>query len=443
MASIKCPDGIETNSIVSSNNTNLNLVGTGTGQIGFNGNYIVNTNSLLGSTYFPDTVNTFAWHNNGLADFDGTNWIGGQNFTENGTGLTASTNHLGAVAYSKFNGTDDYLSNTDATFDTSDEDFTFYAWIRADAIADNKMIASKCEVNGGKISWQFFMDDIHIYFGVSYNGTNQVALVGPSRDILGDLQYHFVAITYNYVSANESWMLMMVDGNVVGYQKNSTAGQGSRYNSSDSELKIGARSNGGAEQFWAGDITEIGYKKTVLSPNELRKIYAAGCKKFVTIDGNNKIAIIDGRKSNGEYYIYPAASFTVTATAVGTAATGYQLYIPETGKYRVKAQLALEVADTAASATVDRIYTRLTGGSSGTTEIPGAYTGIILDLTTSGGITNAPSPLMLVLSNEIIVYASVNDIINVEAWKDAGTNEAQLYYSGNVFEPYLMWEKLD
>jgi hypothetical protein len=441
MSSVNCPDGIITPSITTASNANLNIAANGTGQIGFNGNYIVNTNSLLGSTYFPDTVDLFACHNNGLADYDGTNWIGGQNFTENGTGLTASTNQLGITSYCNFNGTDDYLSNTDPTFDTPDEDFTFYAWVRADAIADNKMIASKCEVNGGKISWQLFMDDRSIYFGVSYNGTNAVALAGPSRNILGDLQYHFVAITYNYVSANESWMLMMVDGNVVGYQKNAVAGQGSRYNSSDSELKIGARSNGGAEMFWAGDITEIGYKKTVLSSNELRKVYSAGCRKFVTIDGNNKIAIIDGRRNNGEYYVFPTASFTVTATAVGTAATGYRLYIPEDGKYRIGGNFMLRADDAAAGATTSSMSLRIVGGSSGTTEIPGAYALQVFDLVTAGG-DNIPSAIGQHFLDTII-YAKANDIINVEAWKSVGTATAVIEYVSNNYEPFFVWEKLD
>lgn len=399
------------------------------------------TYNLLSSGYFPDTTDLFAWHNSGAADFDGTAWIGSKDLTENGTGLTSSTNHLGTVAYTKFNGTDDYLSTTDATFDTADEDFTFYAWVRADAIASDKVIASKYEVSGNKISWQLKMDAANLYFGVSYNGTNQVALFGPDRNILGDLKYHFVAITYDYVSANESWMLMMVDGNIVGYQKNATAGQGSRYNSADSELKIGARSNGGAEQFWAGDIDEPGYKKTALTPNQLRKIYNAGSRKFATIDGNGKVATIDGRKNNGEYYIYPAAAFTITATAVGTAATGYRLYIPEDGKYKISGNFMFNVSDAAAGTTSSSMSLRIVGGSAGTTEIPGAYALQVLDLVTAGG-NNTPGTIVQHFLDTII-YAKTNDIINVETWKSVATNSAVLDYVSDNYEPFFAWEKLD
>jgi hypothetical protein len=263
--------------------------GTNINVVLISGGNSFDTNNYLISTDFPNTTSLYGWHINGASDYDDGDWIGSQALTENGTGLTSSTNHLGATAFCNFNGTDDYLSNTDATFDTADEDFTVGAWIKPDdwTTGTYRSIMSKWEQNGNKKSFVFTLtSNDQLSFFISYDGENYNELSFSITQI-DDGYYHHVVAGYNYVSANESYMYLYVDGLLVRSIKNGS-GAGSRYNSSDSELKIGAYSNTNPTGFFAGDITEVFYKKECLTAEQVKKIYARGSRLAATVkpDGN-------------------------------------------------------------------------------------------------------------------------------------------------------------
>lgn len=313
------------------------------------------TNMLLLTDHFPDTNNLVVYHMNGQADYYGGAAIdvgGFGSLTENGTGLTSSTNHLGKTCFCNFSGDSgsDYLNSSDTAFDNTSY-FSVGAWIRPDNLTNGDVIFGKYDSGLNKRAWRCFITTNAIRFALSTDGSTVVD-TEASYEGLDDGNYHHLACVYDAVAKTA---MIMIDGRITAYQYDATLG--SIFDDGTADFAVGASYSGGsplAGSYFPGDITEIFYKRTVLTANQIRKIYAAGCRKMATVDGNNKISINDSRCVLGEYRIKPADKTLSTGNITET-----ELYIPEAGFYKYIFNARVRVTDNGASGDANvqyRIY---------------------------------------------------------------------------------------
>lgn len=308
---------------------------------------VLDTKHLLTSADFPDTTDLYGWHINGTGSFDGSAWFAtsAQTLTDSGTGLTQTSSpyFLGTQTYSNFNGSTDYLEATGSNFDALNESFTIWAWLKNESATGNHAIMSKGNADANERSFLLYIASNSLYLDVNYTNGGSGNIVGITGDITGHVNdnYHFVAAVYD--TSNGS-LKLFYDGKDIGYSINSDL-IGNRYNSSATELRIGNRDRTTDDMYFIGDILEVGYKKDVLDSNELRKIYAAACRKFVNVDGDGKVAILDGRKNNGSFELIPANVTDIANYSVMGDVTGFNLYVPENGMYKIRCQSSVRIDD--------------------------------------------------------------------------------------------------
>jgi len=300
------------------------------------------TNSPLNTSYFLDNSGLYGWHNNGLTDFDGSPWVGEKTLTENGTGLTATTNHLGETVYAKLNGTDDYMSSTDDVFAATGS-FRISAWIKDPALVNEDCIAGMYHTTVANRSWLFYISGSgSLIFTVYVNSTHYPATTDAS--LLADGEPHYVEGIYNQT---DKTVTLMVDGKIMGHRYHSD--YASRTNDTTTVFMVGAYDVSGAQSFFDGDIFEVFYQNitddTINWKNESRKAFAAGALRRVTKQGNGKIVIHDGRANTGSYKIQPGSATSLTATSF-TDVANWILDIPESGQYKITATTNLQVTNT-------------------------------------------------------------------------------------------------
>ena len=139
--------------------------------------------SLLTSSSFPDTTNLYGWHMNETSFSNGNPWIGSQNFTQVGS-ITSAPNHLGQSVACDFDGTNDYLSNTDASFDDTGS-FTFGAWIKLSSSPNSTMcIVSKDSGTTAEKSFQVRLDSGNLYTQMWYNSSGGVSFGEVMRGLV-------------------------------------------------------------------------------------------------------------------------------------------------------------------------------------------------------------------------------------------------------------------
>jgi len=296
--------------------------------------YVIDAEHLLTIADFINDTTLYGWHNNGSADYEDGDWSGGEALTENGTGLTSSTNHLGTTAFCNFNGTDDYLSNTNVAFDTTGS-FRAGAWVKpgdqsgAQGIVgkfDNDVAANKSwamYLNGTGISLELFVDD---------SDTNIVLNVRDMNELL-DGNYHFIECIYNQTDTS---IAIIVDGTTRGYMVDGALS--ARNNNASGVFAVGAIYNSSAvANFFGGDITEVFYQDlssdALLWINNSRKVYAAGSNKLCTEEGITGKVKISGQLAVS-ISIYPTANASVADGSEPANFTGFSVFVPENRIYK-------------------------------------------------------------------------------------------------------------
>lgn len=314
-------------------------------------------NTYLNKRYLPDTTNAFGWQEFN-ASYDNTNtvspWIGSQDLTvwSPSGSLSATNDHLGRQNAVSLNGTDQFLYNSDSTFDNANEAFTAWAWVKPDSVGSFVVLAGKADIANNYRSWYMYLGAEEISYVVSYDGTNSVALSGTDVNYFNDNNWHFVAMSYNPdADGSNGSVLGFVDGKVDAYKLNSNI-YNTRYNDSNTALAFGASDvESTPDKFLDGSIAEIFYKKTALTANELRKIYCAGSRADCKIVRNDKVVVSDGSGYTGEVWVNPKTVAPLNATSF-TAVPTFELYAWEAGHYVVEALTGMLVKDNNSDGTV-------------------------------------------------------------------------------------------
>jgi len=396
---------------------------------------VLPSNHLLVAGDFPNTTTLVVYHMNGVADFDGAATIDTNTFgalTENGTGFTSSTNHLGLTSFCNLNGVDDFGSSTAAAYDGTDS-FHCEAWIKPDDQTGEQTIMSKYNTATEKRSFDFRLSVTDIDFEVWYGDNTSIAVTANIKTELLDGNYHHVAAIYNQTNTS---LAILLDGKIVAYTID--ANLSARQNSADAIFEVGARDSGGAEQFLAGDITEISYQdiaSDVLAwVNIARKIYAAGCQKLVTEETANvsgsKVSIHDGRVSDAIIKAFINTPDTAV-TSSWEDATGFKVYAPEDGLYRITTEFTGRVYDNGGTSAA--LYTGLS--SDGSTEIEGTVK------YTSFNNSNTSFFIYMPFHKSFITYLSANDPITLRV-KDGADDDCIIECAANENENYIQIEKI-
>ena len=393
---------------------------------------ILDTNHLLADADFPNSTSLYGWHNNGLADYDDGDWVGGEALTEVGALLTG-TNHLGDTAFCGFDGTNDALYANSATFDTANEDFTVGAWVKITDYSSNRTLFSKTSTTNSEKSFYVYLGSTGpLVMQVFYNASG--AQNGHQAEDVGveltDGNYHHVVCSYD---TSVGSFLIMIDGKTRAYGISSDT-INARNNNTTAKLTFGSQDGSGtlANQM-LGEMTEAFYKKVAMTPNEIRKVYAGGCQKLAVQETANvnasKVSILDGRRTNGWHQVNIAATYTVTAS--WALVTGHALAIPEDGLYRVTALGATQMIDS--------------DGNDAAT-----YLGLYRDSTAIAGsrkrllyaADNTTFQVRIQYALEVTEYFAKDEVVATWATMDTGDNCTIPYSSGDT-EPTIVWEKLD
>jgi len=381
-----------------------------------NGVGIIQSDQLLDIEDFPTiTGSLYAWHLNETGPWsNGGEWSGGKALTDNAT-LTLGNNHLGDSTLCSFNGAD-WLSSSDAVFDHSGS-FSTYSWLRPNAISGDYIIACKRGENGSQYSWQFHINSSGLYLQVSDNGSTARSVGSLSHGELLDGYPHFVAATYN--ASNDS-VLVFIDGKIVAYEI--LSGFGTLHDASATDFRIGARNNT-ETSFFDGEIDEFGLLlDQVLDANDLRKIYATGCLKYCTQEASEaaKVAILDGRMTNGSSYV----KVGISAQTVSPI-TGLKLDIPEHGYYKLGMAGTIQGNDASGGV----ISTVLIFNIDGASPIP------ISSSFTQRGMTSGSYGQSFASIELPPLYIEKNQVITVAASVIAGDTYG--------FDGIIWWEKID
>jgi len=386
---------------------------------------VLPTNHLHVAGDFPNTTNFYAWHNNGSGDYDDGDWTGSKALTENGA-LTsilsdASVNDvLGNDTFCYFDGSNDYLSSADAVFDAMTGDFSVSLWAyHASWAAASLMLASKTDnATGWYIALIGSGDIVFHNVGAGVNeAVGYVNTLAPG--------WHHIAV----VRDDGTSTALYVDGKVAAYTNLHAAIVDA------GNLEFGSF-NGGNNK-WVGGIQEMAIDvDTAWTANEVRKIYAASCQKFVTEETANvtgsKISIHDGRHNNGHQAVHVISAAIAFNEGAWANATGFTLLVPENGWYRVFADMTIYTSDASQVATNGKV--RLYDG---TADLPGATVRLTHNLTGGNG-----DYVYLGIHLEYSGYFAKDTVITVQT-NEASGDDNSIQAESDVAEPIFALEKLN
>ena len=407
---------------------------------------VINPNQYLTSSSAPSLENINAWseYNNNYANGElVTPSIGDQNLNvvaDVGNVNADATDFLGYTEAFDLDGTNDCLHGTGTSFDDTGS-FSACSWANLD-LQNGGVLFSKFNSTASDKSFYVAAQTAgEIDFVVHYDDSDGAVTLDTGTDTgtnLNDQNWHHVCAVYDQTATS---LAVYIDGNGIGYTVDSNLS--ARNNSATADLSFGATDcSGTPANLLNGKMSGFFYQPVALTENQIKEHYCISAGIQCNKDRSGNISILDGRKNNGQYYVYPTADFTVTATAIGTPATGYKIYIPSDGKYKISANLFLRAQDAAAAQVFGILRARIVGGASGDSEIPGAYVTTYFDITSAAGnltLGNKYDQRLI----QTVIYAKKDDIIQVEAWKSSATSTALLEYNSDSDEPYIMWEKLD
>lgn len=248
---------------------------------------LLDTNKYLTSTDFPNTTTLYGWR---APSSDSASWTaiyGGIDLTRNGA-LGSQADHLANTVACDFDGSNDYLSSTNAAFNFTGT-FSISCWVyRSDwsinfSASSEILISRAAGVNG----WYLMGYDSStaIWF---YNRTDNTCT--PLNSSVLSPGWHNFIIVRN----SGAYTSIFVDGLLLA--KNATATS----ITADGTLEIGSF-RGGSSKF-TGRITDVWvHNGTAWTSEQVKKIYARGSRQFATIksDGNLDIDLpLEGKWFN-------------------------------------------------------------------------------------------------------------------------------------------------
>lgn len=296
----------------------------------------INSRSLLSANYFANITNLYAHHLNGVSAQDLTAWNGGNNMTVGAGALTTATSPLGqASTYCGFDGST-WLKNTTITVGNN-PDFTWAGWVYfADwTAAITEVIASETDGTDG---WQLRLENNNIR---SYNFTDGAYELQVDNLNLIAGWHHIV-----YSRSHGNFSRLAIDGSIRGYSNNAAA------MTAAGDYELGSRAGGG--NIMTGRLWDVALDTAnALSANECRKLYAASCQRFCTVDGNGDVRI-DGKRPV-RIVIEPANVTGLNNTSYA-AVSGLRLYIPEDNEYSLGFISSLYAENVANAATVQTAF---------------------------------------------------------------------------------------
>lgn len=314
------------NILTSGNNGDVVLTAHGTGEVKMESNpvslaqgkFLVGEQELA-ATDFPGAGTLYAWHNNGAADFDGTDYSSGKTLTENttGSGVDSMTDHLGNTVYCSFADGDTYLSSADAVFAITNTDFTCGGWFYKStwaACAGWQYLMSRVSGNDG---WLLALDNAgYLEFNTYSGGTTSQAIVGHTNLSAG---WHYIVAAYENGVGSYIWIDGLPVARLVDTSNNITAA---------GVFTIGATA--APANYFIGGITECFYDiGDVYTDSEVKKLYAKSSNELMYINSNNEYRFVDGREYVGmEVPLYVTCANWTTNLGIG------RIYLTPNGSYR-------------------------------------------------------------------------------------------------------------
>lgn len=223
--------------------------------------------AYLTTAPFPNTTTLYGWNVNAGSDSATiSNFVGGKDLTRTGA-LTSGTDHLGASTFCVFDGTNDYLSSTDAAFNFTGS-FSYGGWFLATDWTPAGALYLMGRISGAS-GWDLYLDG---NINTRLLGGSSASIAYTPSPALTDGTWHHIAVTVNS-SGN---MTLYVDGT-------SRASTAFTAYIQSGNLEVGA-SNGGTFR-WNGRIQDaFVHNGTVLSAVDVTRIYnqAIGGYVFIT-----------------------------------------------------------------------------------------------------------------------------------------------------------------
>ncbi|UCF50243.1 MAG: hypothetical protein JSU91_01825 [Thermoplasmatales archaeon] len=396
---------------------------------------VLDTKHELASADFPDTTGLYGWHNNATGAWADEDWIGGEALTEVGAIGTATDIFGTANTYIDFDGANDALYSAGTAFDAINESFSTGGWFKFERTGTNQALVMKSEADNTDRSFALFHDNagtrlkLQVWYDNLGNSIETYAF-DSSDTFLLDGNFHHIIGVYDQLS---TCIKVFVDGKCVSCKKD--ANLATRNNGTTSELCFGGTYDTavGLTNAFDGKIEEIFYKKSALTSNEIRKIYAASSQRFVTEETSNLrgsvVSIHDGRRNNGKFYNFIGATYALTTS--WAIVTGQSIDIPESGIYKIKSENNMQLFDS--DSTDGVAFVRLYDGVS-------AIPNTAKELQNTDG--DVGTVIVMPFNIEICRYFAAGTTVSLQAIMNAGDNCAIKYSSGND-EGYISWEKID
>lgn len=314
----------------------------------------INSSSPLDPTYFPTMANTnvYAAHINGTSDFDGTAWSGGINLTEIGS-LTQGANHLGTTVYNTGDGNDGaYLTGVPAGQNTN---FSAGGWFKINDISSYRTLISRFSGTNSEKSFYVGISTTGLLqYRIYYDASSGTVVDIPDFDIsayVNDGKFHFVGISYKYVSSSEAYKLLMFDDTVVGYIKKTT--NTARNDDGGAEITIGGQDTTGQLHGSVSDSIFIQGTNAWLTPNQWRKIACAGNGQRCEVDRNGEVRI--NGKQKVSMFRNPTDAAGLSSDTIAEI-TDWNILLPEAGQYNTSFQFGSNFLDVSANGVVQFIF---------------------------------------------------------------------------------------
>jgi hypothetical protein len=234
---------------------------------------------------FPNSTTLYIYNCDNASSGDLTD-VGGNSKTLTLTGTTTAANDvLGVSRYNVLDGSNDYFSSTDAAFNFTD-DFSCGGWVY---MADWSTVAESVFISRSNNA--SFTNGWGIYFGANetINIYNNAAVATACSTAHFSAGWHHIVLTYG---GTGNLATIYVDGVVQarGATGTITAGGNLEVGSNATTYKLNGR------------IDEVFiHNATVLTADQVKKIYARSAKKFAVQDANGNIAIPELNVASGVY----------------------------------------------------------------------------------------------------------------------------------------------
>jgi hypothetical protein len=252
--------------------------------------------SYLASSDFPNTTTLYGWHVNATSDSATiSNWIGAKDLTRTGA-LTQQADHLGNSVYCEFDGTNDYLSSSDAAFNTTGT-FSLGLWAYSaswSSITSQMLIArvNSSWTNG----WYVAIDTNGFHIWTNPASTNY----GGHVKALPAGWHHFAISRTNGGNTN-----FYINGKWSGTVATTSFTAGGNLEIATAAAGAGAKFN--------GRISEVVFHSgTAWTEGEARKIYARGARRLAALDSNGTVQI-----PQNELRVYPIRKLVFSGTPAG------------------------------------------------------------------------------------------------------------------------------